>query len=69
VGGNDPRSRNPITPLKDGAFGQESLRGRGFGGLDPRAQRALREGQGERVPAEYRDLVNQYYKALGQREK
>lgn len=68
-GSRPPQAGNPLSPLKDTAVRQERLRGREFGGLTPRAQRALREGQNERVPAEYRDLVNQYYKALGQRPR
>jgi hypothetical protein len=42
---------------------------RGFGRLSPRAQRALREGAKEKVPAEYENLVNQYYKALAKEKR
>ena len=39
-----------------------------FSALNPRAQRTLREGQQERVPAEYQDLVNRYYKSLAEKK-
>lgn len=42
-------------------------RGKGFGALDPRTMQSMREGRQEKVPAEYRDLVNQYYKALSEK--
>ncbi|MCS6859295.1 MAG: hypothetical protein NZT92_03110 [Abditibacteriales bacterium] len=42
---------------------------RGFGNLPPRAQRALREGAKEKVPAEYENLINQYYKALAKEKR
>jgi hypothetical protein len=35
--------------------------------LTPRTQRALQEGQHERVPAEYQDVVDRYYKSLAQK--
>lgn len=38
--------------------------GRGFGPLSPREQRSLREGWREKIPPDYADLVNQYYRAL-----
>jgi hypothetical protein len=66
--GNQPARRSaPVVQAQPGAFGNVALRGRGFGGLNPRAMQSLREGEQERVPAEYRDLVNQYYKALSER--
>lgn len=46
-----------------------SKAGRGFAGLPPRAQRVLREGQQERVPAEYQDLVSRYYKSLAEKKR
>lgn len=64
LGRTEPRGRTPISPLRNSAPTDARPGGGSFGGLDPRGQRALQEGRGERVPAEYRDLVNQYYKAL-----
>jgi hypothetical protein len=40
-----------------------------FSPLSPRAQRSLREGQQERVSAEYQDLVNRYYKSLAEKKR
>lgn len=70
-GGNQPAPRTtaPVVEARPGVFNQADQRGRGFGGLPPRAQEALREGQQEGVPAEYRELVKQYYKALAERGK
>lgn len=47
----------------------ESRNGRGFAGLPPRQQRVMREGQQERAPAEYQDLVNRYYKSLAEKKR
>ncbi len=52
-----------------GAFHNVNQVGKGFQNMSPRDQQALREGRQERVPAEYRDIVNQYYKALSERGK
>ncbi|HXG24268.1 MAG TPA: hypothetical protein VNJ09_06910, partial [Chthonomonadales bacterium] len=70
-GGNQPAPRTtaPVVEARPGVFNQADQRGRGFGGLPPRAQEALREGQQEGVPAEYRELVKQYYRALAERRK
>ena len=40
-----------------------------FGSLDPRTQRTLREGQGEKVSAEYQDAVKRYFSALGDKKR
>jgi hypothetical protein len=65
---NEPGRRPPsVVQAEPGAFGRPDMRGRGFGGLGGRALESLREGRQERVPAEYRDLVNQYYRALSER--
>jgi hypothetical protein len=37
---------------------------RGFAGLDPRSQDALRQGAQEKKPVEYQDLINRYLSAL-----
>jgi hypothetical protein len=37
---------------------------RGFGPLDPRGEQALQQGWRERIPTDYHDLVQRYYKAL-----
>lgn len=69
LGGNQPASRTfaPVVEPKTGPFGTPDPRAGRMTDLSPRAQRAMREGRQERVPAEYRDLVNQYYKALSER--
>lgn len=70
-GGNKPAKQtfSPLSDIKPGAFHGVNQTGRGFKDLSPHAQQALREGRQEKVPAEYRDLVNQYYKALSERAK
>jgi hypothetical protein len=70
-GGNNPAQKTyaPLSDIRPGAFHDVNRIGNGFQGLSPRAQEALREGRQEKVPAEYRDLVNQYYKALSERAK
>ena len=40
-----------------------------FGSLDPRTQRTLHEGQGEKVSAEYEDAVKRYFSALGDKKR
>jgi hypothetical protein len=57
------------TGVQEGAFAKVRQGGKGFTGLDPRSMAAMREGQNERVPAEYRDLVNEYYKALSEKAR
>jgi hypothetical protein len=71
MGGSKPSSAitAPIAKSEGDAHGKFDPHGRGFGSLSPRGQQALREGRQEKVPAEYRDLVNQYYKALSERSK
>lgn len=44
-----------------GGVGPDS---RGFQGLDPRSQDALRQGAREKKPVEYQDLINRYLSAL-----
>lgn len=70
-GGTQPAMRTyaPIVQAQNASFGPVEMKGRGFGALSPRAQQALREGQHERVPPEYRDLVNEYYKALSEKSR
>ncbi|MCC6729197.1 MAG: hypothetical protein IT208_07645 [Chthonomonadales bacterium] len=67
-GGRMPLQRTtaPVVEAQLGVMRAVAARGRGLRGLSERAQRALREGRGEPVPAEYRDLVNQYYRALSE---
>lgn len=57
----------PIEQQQPSQFHPFDPRGKGFSGLDPRATQSMREGRQEKVPAEYRDLVNQYYKALSEK--
>jgi hypothetical protein len=70
--GNNPK-RNPFTRLQDVKRGftreQASTKGKGFSELNLRDQRVLREGQQERVPAEYQELVNRYYRSLAEKKK
>lgn len=40
-----------------------------FGGLDPRTQRTLHEGQTEKVSAEYQEAVKRYFSALGDKKR
>ncbi|HTE17653.1 MAG TPA: hypothetical protein VK689_04640, partial [Armatimonadota bacterium] len=47
-----------------GALGEYGPDARGFAGLDPRGQDALRQGAKEKKPAEYQDLINRYFSAL-----
>src|SRR5688500_18830078 len=63
-GGNQPAQRSdpPLSNVQYGKLNKVDPKGRGFGNLSPRAMQNLREGRQERVPAEYRELVNQYYK-------
>jgi hypothetical protein len=55
---------SPVVQQQPSQFHPFDPRGKGFNGLDPRATQSMREGRQEKVPAEYRDLVNQYFKAL-----
>ena len=68
-GGNKPAQRSfaPLSGVKNGPLADFDKRGRGFGSLSDREQQAMKQGRQERVPAEYRELVNQYYKALSER--
>lgn len=69
-GGNTPGKRDaPIEKAKLGRQDPFDQRGKGFTQMTPRAQQSLREGRQERIPAEYRDLVERYYKALSERGK
>jgi hypothetical protein len=42
---------------------------RGFGPLSPREQKSLREGWREKIPPDYADLINEYYRALSRHGK
>jgi hypothetical protein len=58
--------------LGNGAGGARRLiapGGRGFGPLSPREQRSLRDGWREKIPPDYADLVNQYYRALSRQRR
>lgn len=65
--------KNAFTRLEGpGADGQRSspIAGTGkFAGLSGRAQRTLREGKQEKVPAEFQDLVSRYYKSLAEKNR
>lgn len=66
-------NHNPFTRLEGpGGDGKRSspLQTDGkFGALSQREQRTMREGQQERVPAEFQDLVNRYYKSLAEKKR
>ncbi len=70
--GNDP-NKNPFTRLEEVKRGATSSplqkNGKGFAGMNQRDQRTLREGQRERVPAEYQEIVNRYYKSLAEKKR
>jgi hypothetical protein len=69
--GNTPK-RNPFTRLEDPNRGRTSAPGGPngvFSALSPRSQRVLREGQQERAPAEFQDIVNRYYKSLAEKKR
>lgn len=70
--GNDPK-KNPFTRLqavqRGFAKAPDSTKGKGFSDLNMRDQRVLREGQQERVPAEYQDIVTRYYRSLATKKK
>jgi hypothetical protein len=62
--GNNP-DRNAFTRLvntqKGGLLSSDGRGGKGFGDLNPRQQRVMRDGRNDPVPAEYRDLVKRYF--------
>ncbi|MFN3648840.1 MAG: DUF4175 family protein [Armatimonadota bacterium] len=64
--GNSPalRSLQRRTGLQGGPQAGYDPTNRGFAGLDPRSQDALRQGYKEKIPAEYQDLIQRYYSGL-----
>lgn len=69
--GNNP-DKNGFTRLEGvhgGASSAPNSRAGNFSQLSQRAQRTLREGQQEHVPAEFQDLVNRYYKSLAEKKQ
>lgn len=69
--GNQP-PRRAFTRLENprkGPMSSPDPRAGRFADLDVRTQRTLREGQQERAPAEYQELVHRYYRALAERQK
>jgi hypothetical protein len=70
--GNRPNKQafTKLVGAQKGAMSTPTLRqGQGFSQLPPRTQRALREGRDEKVPAEYQELVNRYYKSLAEKQR
>jgi hypothetical protein len=70
--GKDGDSKKAFTKLEGVQNGQTSnVTGRSgkFGSLDPRTQRTLHEGQGEKVSAEYQEAVKRYFSALGDKKR
>lgn len=70
--GNEPNHK-PFTRLENPGNGgtrtsPQQSNGK-FADLSQRAQRTMREGQQEKVPAEYQDLVNRYYKSLAEKKR
>ncbi len=69
---NQGDSKKAFTKLEGVQNGQTSnVMGKSgkFGSLDPRTQRTLHEGQGEKVSAEYQDAVKRYFSALGDKKR
>ena len=69
---NQGDSKKAFTKLEGVQNGQTSnVTGKSgkFGSLDPRTQRTLHEGQGEKVSAEYQDAVKRYFSALGDKKR
>ena len=62
--GNQP-DKNAFTRLvntqKSGLLSSDGRGGKGFGDLNARQQRVMRDGRNDPVPAEYRDLVKRYF--------
>ncbi len=68
VPGKQPGStpdRNAFSRLvntqKGGLLSSDGRGGKGFGDLNARQQRVMRDGRNDPVPAEYRDLVKRYF--------
>ena len=56
--------------VQKGAMSAPTARnGKGFSPLSQRDQRVMRDGENERVPAEYQDLVSRYYKSLAEKKR
>ncbi len=70
---NGKPGQNPFARLEGvqkGAMSTPTARaGKGFSPLAGRDQRVLRDGENERVPAEYQDLVSRYYKSLAEKKR
>ena len=62
--GNEP-DHNAFTRLVDtkkgGLLSTQGGNGKGFGDLNARQQRVMRDGRNDPVPAEYKDLVKRYF--------
>lgn len=58
------QSRQRRAGTQYGGLGEYGPGARGFQGLDPRSQDALRQGAQEKKPVEYQDLINRYLSAL-----
>ena len=66
--GQNPFAR--LEGVQKGAMSTPTTRvGKGFSPLAGRDQRVLRDGENERVPAEYQDLVSRYYKSLAEKKR
>ncbi len=69
-GQGQPKPFSRLEQTKRGMTGAPSVRtGKGFAALNPRSQRSLQDGQQEKVPIEFQDLVHRYYKSLAQKGK
>lgn len=70
--GNQPK-KDPFARLegvqKGNMASNANRAGKGFSQLSSRDQRVLRDGETERVPAEYQDLVSRYYKSLAEKKR
>jgi len=58
------RSMSRRSSGEGGPLGEAGAASRGFSGLDPRSQDALRQSYKEKVPPEYHELIGRYFRAL-----
>jgi len=67
--GDSKQAFTKLEGVKDGQTSNVTGKAGKFGSLDPRTQRTLHEGQGEKVSAEYQDAVKRYFSALGDKKR
>ena len=67
--GNPNKAFTKLEGVQNGQTSSVTGKAGQFGPLNPRAQRTLREGQGEKVSAEYQEAVKRYFSALGDKKR